>query len=54
MQYLVTEGTRRLIDYQDPAYATLYLDRLNNLFAQDGGQDERLQRALAPLSPLIL
>ncbi|MBG5893703.1 indolepyruvate oxidoreductase subunit beta family protein [Providencia rettgeri] len=47
VQYLVTEGTRRLIDYQDPAYATLYLDRLNNLFAQDGGQDERLQRALA-------
>ncbi|EKT53270.1 indolepyruvate oxidoreductase subunit beta family protein [Providencia rettgeri] len=46
-QYLVTEGVRRLIDYQDPAYATLYLERLNNLFVQEGGQDERLQRALA-------
>ncbi|EPL6456716.1 indolepyruvate oxidoreductase subunit beta family protein [Providencia rettgeri] len=46
VHYLATEGVRRLIDYQDPAYATLYLDRLNNLFAQEGGQDERLQRAL--------
>lgn len=27
-QTLVTEGVRRLIDYQDPAYAALYLDRL--------------------------
>lgn len=47
VHYLVTEGVRRLIDYQDPAYATLYLERLNNLFAHEGGQDERLQRALA-------
>ncbi|MET4575615.1 indolepyruvate oxidoreductase subunit beta family protein [Ottowia thiooxydans] len=27
-QQLATEGVRRLIDYQDPAYAALYLDRL--------------------------
>ena len=27
-QMLATEGVRRLIDYQDPAYAALYLDRL--------------------------
>ena len=27
-QTLATEGVRRLIDYQDPAYAALYLDRL--------------------------
>ena len=27
-QALITEGVRRLIDYQDPAYAALYLDRL--------------------------
>ena len=27
-QPLITEGIRRLIDYQDPAYAALYLDRL--------------------------
>ncbi len=26
--HLLVEGVRRLIDYQDPAYATLYLDRL--------------------------
>ncbi|HKB53328.1 MAG TPA: indolepyruvate oxidoreductase subunit beta family protein [Ramlibacter sp.] len=25
---MVTEGVRRLVDYQDPAYANLYLDRL--------------------------
>ncbi|NIH21186.1 indolepyruvate oxidoreductase subunit beta family protein [Providencia heimbachae] len=46
VHYLAIEGVRRLIDYQDPAYATLYLDRLNHLFAQKGGDDERLQRAL--------
>ncbi len=28
---VVTEGVRRLIDYQDPAYAALYLDRLQAL-----------------------
>ncbi len=27
----VSEGVRRLIDYQDPAYAALYLDRLEQL-----------------------
>jgi len=38
-QHLVTEGVRRLIDYQDPAYAALYLDRLAALsrHADDGG-----------------
>ena len=37
-QHLITEGVRRLIDYQDPAYATLYLDRLAALSgdADDG------------------
>ncbi len=30
---LITEGVRRLIDYQDPAYAALYLDRLNSVEA---------------------
>ncbi|MEY0302949.1 indolepyruvate oxidoreductase subunit beta family protein [Providencia manganoxydans] len=44
--YLAREGVRRLIDYQDPAYASLYLDRLIKLFSQQGGNDERLQRAL--------
>jgi len=38
-QHLVTEGVRRLIDYQDPAYAALYHDRLDRLArgADDGG-----------------
>lgn len=31
VQTLVVEGVRRLIDYQDPAYAALYLDRLDAL-----------------------
>lgn len=30
-----TEGVRRLIDYQDPAYAGLYLDRLEALLSLD-------------------
>lgn len=46
VHYLAIEGVRRLIDYQDPAYATFYFERLKKLFAQEGGQDERLQRAL--------
>jgi indolepyruvate ferredoxin oxidoreductase beta subunit len=32
---LVTEGVRRLMDYQDLAYAELYLDRLKPLAAMD-------------------
>lgn len=38
-QHLLTEGVRRLIDYQDPAYAALYLDRLAALsrHAEGGG-----------------
>jgi len=37
-QYFLTEGVRRLIDYQDPAYAGLYLDRMAriNPLADDG------------------
>lgn len=46
VHYLTIEGVRRLIDYQDPAYASLYLDRVAQLFSQEGGSDERLQRAL--------
>jgi len=30
-QPLATEGVRRLVDYQDPSYAALYLDRLESL-----------------------
>ena len=37
---LVTEGVRRLIDYQDPAYAALYLDRLAQLDFEPAVQAE--------------
>jgi indolepyruvate ferredoxin oxidoreductase, beta subunit len=35
LQRLVLEGTRRAIDYQDPAYAGLYLDRVQRIAAAD-------------------
>jgi indolepyruvate ferredoxin oxidoreductase beta subunit len=35
VQRLVLEGTRRAIDYQDPAYAALYLDRIQRIAAAD-------------------
>ncbi len=41
-QPMLIEGVRRLVDYQDPAYAHLYLDRLARLWAIDRGKDERL------------
>jgi indolepyruvate ferredoxin oxidoreductase beta subunit len=34
-QPLVLEGVRRALDYQDPAYAALYLDRLERIAALD-------------------
>ena len=36
VQKLALEGTRRAIDYQDPEYAKLYLDRLERVAALDG------------------
>jgi indolepyruvate ferredoxin oxidoreductase, beta subunit len=35
VQKLALEGTRRAIDYQDPEYARLYLDRLERIAALD-------------------
>jgi indolepyruvate ferredoxin oxidoreductase beta subunit len=35
LQPLVLEGTRRAIEYQDPAYAALYLDRIERIAALD-------------------
>jgi indolepyruvate ferredoxin oxidoreductase, beta subunit len=35
LQALALEGTRRAIDYQDPAYAALYLDRVERIAAID-------------------
>ncbi len=46
-QPLLLEGLRRLVDYQDPAYAALYLDRLDALRAAPGGNDPQLLTALA-------
>ena len=40
-QRMLQEGVRRLIDYQDPAYAGLYLDRLAKIAAL-AGADGRL------------
>ncbi|MDR9835883.1 indolepyruvate oxidoreductase subunit beta family protein [Herbaspirillum huttiense] len=39
---IAVEGVRRLIDYQDPDYAALYLQRLAALAAAPGGQDVEL------------
>ena len=41
------EGVRRLLDYQDVAYALNYLDRLASLTAAPGGNDELLLREAA-------
>ncbi|HUN77000.1 MAG TPA: indolepyruvate oxidoreductase subunit beta family protein, partial [Steroidobacteraceae bacterium] len=37
VQALVLEGVRRMLDYQDPRYAALYLDRLERIAAIDRG-----------------
>ena len=39
---LLREGVRRLIDYQDPDYASLYLDRMARIAALPRGADDRL------------
>jgi indolepyruvate ferredoxin oxidoreductase beta subunit len=44
---IVLEGVRRLVDYQDPAYAALYLDRLQALQRQPGGREPALLRDTA-------
>uniref|UniRef100_C5CLC1 Putative indolepyruvate oxidoreductase subunit B n=1 Tax=Variovorax paradoxus (strain S110) TaxID=543728 RepID=C5CLC1_VARPS len=44
---IALEGIRRLVDYQDPAYARLYLDRLADLAAAPGGHDTELLRETA-------
>lgn len=41
-QDFLLEGVRRLIDYQDPAYANLYLDRMAAVAALPGNDDHRL------------
>ncbi len=46
-QSFLLEGVRRLIDYQDPAYAGLYLDRMDRIRACPDSQDGRLLRETA-------
>ncbi len=45
--YLIVEGVRRLIDYQDPEYAGLYLDRLEKIRALPDDNDGKLLRETA-------
>ena len=47
-QPMLIEGVRRLIDYQDPAYAALYLDRLARIRAAGRPTPTLLARDRAP------
>ncbi|MGJ7488615.1 indolepyruvate oxidoreductase subunit beta family protein, partial [Variovorax sp. LT2P21] len=46
-QDFLLEGVRRLIDYQDPAYASMYLNRMAAIAALPGSDDHRLLRETA-------
>ncbi|ODS96394.1 MAG: indolepyruvate oxidoreductase subunit B [Lautropia sp. SCN 69-89] len=46
-QSFLTEGVRRLLDYQDPAWAGSYLDRMARVKAAPGGGDAQLLTELA-------
>jgi indolepyruvate ferredoxin oxidoreductase beta subunit len=41
-QTMLVEGVRRTIDFQDPAYAGLYLDRVARVLQSPGGRDSVL------------
>jgi indolepyruvate ferredoxin oxidoreductase beta subunit len=47
VQKIVLEGVRRAIDYQDPEYAKLYLDRLEQVADLDGNGELPLTEAAA-------
>lgn len=47
VQKIVLEGVRRAIDYQDPEYARLYLDRLEQVAGLDGQGEWSLTEATA-------
>ncbi len=47
---LLREGVRRLIDYQDPAYADLYLDRLARIAALAGAEPTLLEETARHLA----
>lgn len=44
---VLVEGVRRLVDYQDPAWAGLYLDRVARVRAGRGGDDAQLLSEVA-------
>lgn len=46
-QDMLTEGVRRMIDYQDPAYAAAYLERMERVRAGPAGADALLLSELA-------
>jgi indolepyruvate ferredoxin oxidoreductase beta subunit len=56
LQALALEGTRRTIDYQDPAYAGLYLDRVERIAAIDArhGPNKAWDLTLATARSLAL
>lgn len=47
---VLLEGVRRLVDYQDPAYATQYLDRLAPIRPLGGGDDTLLSETARHLA----
>jgi indolepyruvate ferredoxin oxidoreductase, beta subunit len=47
VQKIVLEGVRRAIDYQDPRYARLYLDRVERIAALEAGEAATLTDATA-------
>src|SRR5205085_3129704 len=47
---LLKEGVRRLIDYQDPAYASLYLDRLAKVAAFAAAEPSLLEETARHLA----
>jgi indolepyruvate ferredoxin oxidoreductase beta subunit len=47
LQALTLEGVRRLIDYQDPDYAALYLDRMRAVCALPCRDEDQLASAVA-------
>jgi indolepyruvate ferredoxin oxidoreductase, beta subunit len=47
VQKIALEGVRRAIDYQDPEYAKLYLDRLERVAVLDGTQSARGNSGIA-------
>jgi indolepyruvate ferredoxin oxidoreductase, beta subunit len=52
VQKIVLEGVRRAIDYQDPEYAKLYLDRLERIAALDGTPGVRTGAGAAGVDPV--